>query len=88
MITRFDTEKFKTKFACEIKNFEPTDYFDRKAARKLDRYAQFALVAADEAVPDESEVGSGAEEDIDIASIVLQEVIKHLNLDDIIENLL
>tara|TARA_Y100000593_G_scaffold75426_1_gene139186 strand:+ start:6336 stop:7181 length:846 start_codon:yes stop_codon:yes gene_type:complete len=47
-----------------------------------------APAAADEAVPDESEVDSGAEEDIDIASIELQEVIKHLNIDDIIENLL
>ena len=47
-----------------------------------------APAAADEAVPDESDVDSGAEEDIDIASIELQEVIKHLNLDDIIENLL
>ncbi len=52
LITRFDTEKFKTKFACEVKNFDPTQYFDRKEVRKLDPYAQFALVAADEAVKD------------------------------------
>ncbi|MCF8379777.1 MAG: beta-ketoacyl-ACP synthase II [Bacteroidales bacterium] len=52
LITRFDTEKFKTKFACEVKNFDPNDYFDRKAARKLDPYAQFALVAVDEAIKD------------------------------------
>ncbi len=52
LITHFDTEKFKTKFACEIKNFNPTDFFDRKAARKMDPYAQYALVAADEAVKD------------------------------------
>ena len=52
LITHFDTEKFKTKFACEVKNFNPTDFFDRKAARKLDPYAQFALVAVDEAVKD------------------------------------
>ncbi len=51
-ITRFDAEKFKTKFACEVKNFDPTQYFDRKEVRKLDPYAQFALVAADEAVKD------------------------------------
>jgi 3-oxoacyl-[acyl-carrier-protein] synthase II len=51
-ITYFDTEKFKTKFACEIKNFEATDYFDRKEARKLDRFAQYALVASDEAIKD------------------------------------
>jgi 3-oxoacyl-[acyl-carrier-protein] synthase II len=49
-ITYFDTEKFKTKFACEIKNFEATDYFDRKEARKLDRFAQYALVSSDEAI--------------------------------------
>ncbi len=52
LITRFDAEKFKTKFACEVKNFDPTQYFDRKEVRKLDPYAQFALVAADEAVRD------------------------------------
>ena len=51
-ITYFDTEKFKTKFACELKNFEATDYFDRKEARKLDRFAQYALVASDEAIKD------------------------------------
>jgi 3-oxoacyl-[acyl-carrier-protein] synthase II len=52
LITSFDTSKFKTKFACQVKNFDPTNYFDRKEARKLDPYAQFALVAADEAVKD------------------------------------
>ena len=41
-ITHFDASKFKTQFACEVKDFEPTQYFDRKEARKLDRYAQFA----------------------------------------------
>ncbi len=51
-ITYFDTEKFKTKFACELKNFEATDHFDRKEARKLDRFAQYALVASDEAIKD------------------------------------
>ena len=51
-ITYFDTEKFKTKFACEIKNFNVEDYFDRKEARKLDRFAQYALVASDEAIKD------------------------------------
>lgn len=51
-ITLFDTEKFKTKFACEVKNFNPTDHFDRKEARKMDRYSQFAVVAAKEAVAD------------------------------------
>jgi len=51
-ITRFDASKFKTQFACEVKNYNPLDYFDRKEARKLDMYAQFALIAATEAVED------------------------------------
>ncbi len=52
-ITRFDTTHFKTKFACEVKDFDPSRYgIDRKDARKLDLYAQFALVAADEVVKD------------------------------------
>jgi len=52
LITRFDATNFKTKFACEVKNFNPEDHFDRKEARKLDMYAQFALIAADEAMKD------------------------------------
>ena len=51
-ITYFDTEKFKTKFACEIKNFNATDFFDRKEARKMDKFAQYAMVASDEAIID------------------------------------
>lgn len=51
-ITYFDTEKFKTKFACELKNYNPEDYFDRKEARKLDRFAQYALISSDEAIAD------------------------------------
>ncbi|MGC1205864.1 MAG: beta-ketoacyl-ACP synthase II [Flavobacteriaceae bacterium] len=51
-ITYYDTEKFKTKFACELKNFEATDFFDRKEARKMDKFAQYAMVAADEAILD------------------------------------
>ncbi|MCW5520929.1 beta-ketoacyl-ACP synthase II [Aureitalea sp. L0-47] len=51
-ITYFDTEKFKTKFACEIKNYDPKDHFDRKEARKLDKFAQYALVSSDEAIKD------------------------------------
>jgi 3-oxoacyl-[acyl-carrier-protein] synthase II len=50
LITRFNTENFKTKFACEVKNFKPEDYFDRKEVRKYDLFTVFALVAADEAV--------------------------------------
>ncbi len=51
-ITHFDTEKFKTKFACEVKEYDPTTYFDRKEARKLDPYAQFAMISAHEAFLD------------------------------------
>ncbi|GHT06122.1 hypothetical protein AGMMS49525_14110 [Bacteroidia bacterium] len=51
-ITLFDASKFKTRFACEVKDFDPNEHFDRKEARKLDRYAQLAVVAAKEAVED------------------------------------
>lgn len=51
-IRQFDVTKFKTQFACEVKNFDATDYLDRKEARKMDRYCQFALIASDEAVKD------------------------------------
>jgi len=51
-IQQFDCAKFKTRFACEVKNFEPTEYLEKKEARKLDRFTQFALVASDEAVKD------------------------------------
>jgi 3-oxoacyl-[acyl-carrier-protein] synthase II len=52
MITQFDASKFKTRFACEIKGFDPVNFMDRKEARKLDRFAQIALVASDQAVLD------------------------------------
>lgn len=51
-ITQFDATKFKTRFACELKGFEPTDFLDRKEARKIDRFSQIALVASDQAVLD------------------------------------
>jgi len=51
-IRQFDVTKFKTQFACEVKNFDATEYLDRKEARKMDRYCQFALIASDEAVKD------------------------------------
>ena len=51
-ITLFDASKFKTRFACEVKNFNPTDFLDRKEARKMDRFAQLALVASDQAMND------------------------------------
>jgi 3-oxoacyl-[acyl-carrier-protein] synthase II len=52
LISRFNTENFKTRFACEVKGFKPEDYFDRKEVRKYDLFTIFALVAADEAVKD------------------------------------
>jgi 3-oxoacyl-[acyl-carrier-protein] synthase II len=52
MITLFDASKFRTKFACEVKNFDATHYLDRKEARKIDRFTQFALVASDQAMLD------------------------------------
>lgn len=52
LITRFNTEKFKTKFACELKNYDSLKYFEKKEANKLDLYSQYALVAADEALKD------------------------------------
>jgi 3-oxoacyl-[acyl-carrier-protein] synthase II len=52
MVTQFDASKFKTKFACEIKGFDATNFMDRKEARKLDRFSQIALVASDQAVED------------------------------------
>lgn len=52
IIRQFDISKFKTQFACEVKDFDPTVYIDRKEARKMDRYCQFAVVASDEAVKD------------------------------------
>ncbi|MGD1980890.1 MAG: beta-ketoacyl-ACP synthase II [Flavobacteriaceae bacterium] len=51
-ITYFDASLFKTQFACELKNFDPLDHFDRKEARKYDRFAQYALVSVAEAIAD------------------------------------
>ena len=51
-ITYFDPTLFKTQFACELKNFDPLDHFDRKEARKYDRFAQYALVSVAEAIED------------------------------------
>ena len=51
-ITYFDASKFKTQFACEVKDFNPQDHFDRKEVRKMDRFTQFAMVATDEAIAD------------------------------------
>ena len=53
-ITRFDAEKFRTRFACEVKNFDPTEFLDRKEARKMDPFTQYAMVAVGEAMDDSS----------------------------------
>ena len=51
-ISYFDASKFKTQFACELKDYDPIDHFDRKEARKMDRFTQYAMVASDEAIDD------------------------------------
>ena len=51
-ITHFDTSKFKTKFACELKNFDPATYYDRKEVRKFDPFTLYGMISADEAVKD------------------------------------
>ena len=51
-ITHFDATNFKTRFACEVKNFNPTDFLDRKEARKMDKFTQYAMVASQEAIDD------------------------------------
>jgi 3-oxoacyl-[acyl-carrier-protein] synthase II len=67
-ITRFDASNFKTKFACEVKNYNPTDFFDRKEVKKLDLFAQFALVAAEQAIQDS---GIDSEKiDCDMAGVI------------------
>lgn len=62
-IKQFDASKFKTKFACELKNFNPEDHLDRKEARKLDRFSQIAMVAATEAVNDSGIDAEGINKD-------------------------
>ncbi|MCH4895140.1 beta-ketoacyl-[acyl-carrier-protein] synthase II [Marinilabiliaceae bacterium JC040] len=51
-ITRFDASKFRTQFACEVKNYDPKAFFDRKEVRKLDRFSQFGIIAGDQAIAD------------------------------------
>ena len=65
-ITHFDASKFKTQFACEVKGFNAAEHFDRKALRTLDLYAQYAIVAARQAVDDS---GIEAKEDLDEARV-------------------
>lgn len=62
-IKQFDVTKFKTKFACELKGFDPLDYLDRKEARKLDRFSQIAVIAADQAVEDAKLNSEGIDQD-------------------------
>lgn len=67
-ITRFDASKFKTQFACEVKNFDINDHMDRKEARKMDPYAQYAVVAATEAVEDSGILNS--DPDVDRVGVI------------------
>ena len=68
-ITRFDPSNFKTKFACELKGYNALDYFNRKEARKLDPYAQYGIITADEAIKDS---GINPEEiDVDRTGVIM-----------------
>lgn len=62
-ITHFDASKFKTQFACEVKDFDPSAHFDRKKARQLDLYAMYAIVAANEAINDAGLENDGIDKD-------------------------
>ncbi len=62
-ITLFDASKFKTRFACEVKDFDPLEHFDRKEARKLDRFAQLAMVAATQSMEDSGLLEHGYDND-------------------------
>ena len=62
-ITQFDASKFKTRFACELKNFDPLNYLDKKEARKIDRFSQIALIASDQAVEDATLKSNGINPD-------------------------
>ena len=59
-ITRFDASKFKTRFACEVKDYNADDYFDRKEHRKMDMFTQFGVIAADEAIADSGLLAEGS----------------------------
>ena len=76
-ITRFDSALYKTHFACEVKDYNPDDYFDKKTARKYDLFAQFALIAADEAIADS---GISAENsDLDDVGVIMTSGIGGIN---------
>jgi 3-oxoacyl-[acyl-carrier-protein] synthase II len=63
LITKFDTSKFKTKFACELKNFDPNLFFDRKELRKYDPHNQYGIIAADEAIGDAALISDNLDKD-------------------------
>jgi len=65
-ITYFDASNFKTKFACELKNFDPENFMDRKLSRKMDRFAQYAIVSSEEAIKDSRLI----EDDVDKDRVV------------------
>ena len=67
-ITLFDASKLKVQFACEVKNFDPLQFIDRKEARKMDRFAQLSMVAADEAIADAAI--DGGKVDLDRVGVV------------------
>ena len=76
-ITRFDSALYKTHFACEVKDYNPEDYFEKKNVRKYDHFAQFALIAADEAVADS---GLNAENcDLDEVGVMMTSGIGGVN---------
>lgn len=62
-ITRFDASNYKTKFACEVKNFDPVNFIERKEVKRLDRFAQFAMVSSDEAIKDAGLTEAGLNKD-------------------------
>jgi len=62
-ITRFDASKFKTRFACEVKNFDPLNYFDKKEARKVDTYTHYGMAAAVQSITDSGIAGEGINKD-------------------------
>lgn len=76
-ITRFDSTKFKTRIACEVKNYDPQQFFDRKESKKLDLYTQFAIVASGEAVKDSNITKDNT--DLDEVGVVFSSGIGGIN---------
>ncbi|HEX8329842.1 MAG TPA: beta-ketoacyl-ACP synthase II [Hymenobacter sp.] len=69
-ITRFNAEKFKTRFACEVKDYNMTDYFDRKQGPKMDLFTQFGVIASDEAIADAGLLAEGSQVDKDRVGVI------------------